>query len=93
MSGKPVEGAAIVAVGTARAREAKQRLVFHPSGEEQQILAKASSDREGKFVLEFSRFDPAVLNVDVIAQFNGMGLTARNPARGLVAMATCSMRP
>ena len=55
MSGKPVEGASIVAVGTLEFRRASERLVFHASaGKRQQTLAQASSDRDGKFVLDLA---------------------------------------
>ena len=46
-SGKPVEGAAIVAVGRLESRERANGWYFTHRGEEQQTLAKASSDRDG----------------------------------------------
>ncbi len=77
MSGKPVAGASIVAVGTLEPRKRANGWYFTHNGEEQQTLAQASSDRDGKFVLELA-LDPDVLNVDVIARSTGMGLAARN---------------
>ena len=90
-SGKPVEGAAIFAVGRLESRERGNGWYFTHRGQEHQILAQSASDPDGKFVLDFA-LDPAVLIVDVIARFDGMGLTARNYTHGLVAMATRSSR-
>jgi beta-lactamase regulating signal transducer with metallopeptidase domain len=77
VSGKPVEGAEIVAVGWLESRERRNGWYFTHHGEEPQILAQAASDRDGKFVLELA-LDAAVDTVHVIARLTGMGLTARN---------------
>jgi beta-lactamase regulating signal transducer with metallopeptidase domain len=77
ISGKPVAGASVFAMGLLEIRKRANGWYFTHHGEEQQTLGRTSSDRDGKFVLNLA-LAPPVVDVDVIAQSPGLGLTARN---------------
>ena len=77
ITGKPVSGVSIFAVGLLEQKPRTNGWYFTHHGDERQTLAQTSSDRDGKFILDLA-LDPAVLNVEVIARSAGMGLTARN---------------
>ena len=75
-SGKPVEGASIVAVGALEFAERANGWYFTHHGEEQQILAQTPPTATAS-LSSISTLDPAVLNVDVIA-VDRHGASARN---------------